>query len=354
MLAVTLVAALALAACSLPFELPFDISAPDIDPKSVAEAEQEARENTVPEVVPPTIHENGYLVVGIRTGYTTAPLLVEGAGVAVAGIDIDLASALADELGLQVRFLAVADVEAALRADCDVVMNVIPEEVAGVTCVGSYEQSALSFFRKGTPGVVDASDIQGSSVAVQGASLTERTLASTGLSVDVHQCANINECFDALVAGEVDYVLCDSLQGSYLAKAYDGISFAGALEAPVNIGVGVLTTNPDLVTAVDSALSTIGRNGVLNLVLNRWVIPIPSIDESQMATNITVSAVEVAEPGTEGSEGDSEEQDATEALLAEIEAQQAAEGDAQTEEGTEAGTEEEGEGGYDYGEETGY
>ena len=52
--------------------------------------------------------------------------------------------------------------------------------------------------------------------------------------------SNINECFEALESGEVDYVICDSTAGGYLARLMSEVSYVGALEAPSTLGVAGL------------------------------------------------------------------------------------------------------------------
>ena len=73
--------------------------------------------------------------------------------------------------------------------------------------------------------------------------------------------SNINECFEALESGEVDYVICDSTAGGYLARLMSEVSYVGALEAPSTLGVAGLSSNDKLCRAVSDALDGITADG---------------------------------------------------------------------------------------------
>ena len=92
-------------------------------------------------------------------------------------------------------------------------------------------------------------------------------LNNTGLKMSQKSYASLNEAFDALANGEVDYVLCEAYPGAYLASLHKGIGFAGSLEVPVTSGVAVLTENAALATQVQTAFDTISQNGILQLVV---------------------------------------------------------------------------------------
>ena len=93
----------------------------------------------------------------------------------------------------------------------------------------------------------------------------------SGASVSVQEFANLNEAFDALDAGTVDYVLCDAYSGAYLAAIHPGIACAGTINDPSAIGIGVASGNAELQTAVQGALEAISTNGVMGIVRSRWI-----------------------------------------------------------------------------------
>lgn len=108
---------------------------------------------------------------------------------------------------------------------------------------------------------------------------------------------NINECFEALESGEVDYVICDSTAGGYLARLMSEISYVGALEAPSTLGVAGLSSNDELCRAVSDALDGITVDGTLEAVHSVWYGTMP-----YDLTTKTISGADVQPTDTGSSE----------------------------------------------------
>lgn len=271
------------------------------DPVTVAEAREQRRSELMPTVSDEELVTPGTLTVGVRaTG--SAPLLMTTDEGGYQGIDVDIAYALADELGLgSVEFVSVSSVSDGVRT-CDVVMGVDADE-EGCTVVGSYAQSALGVFGAGdVPSVpISASDLSGATVGVQSGSASQATLSDLDLGCSEQTFSNLNEAFDALAAGTVDYVVCDAYAGAYLATAYDGVSFAGTLDDPLSVGVAVASGATSLRGSVQMALDEIQDNGVAQIGKARWVGDFPTLAEGTVVTGLPEPRDEDAsdEPGAE-------------------------------------------------------
>lgn len=285
-----LLAALGMAGCSVgPVELDDFLAS-----TSVADARAARRDALSPVVSADALRQADTLTVGILAT-ETAPLSFASADGSRSGIDVDTAHALADALGLpSVSFVSVSDVSSGLEGGCDVVMGVSAEDAGDATLVGSYAQSATGVFtRRDVTAPIDASTLAGATVGVQGGSVSQSTLGGYAVDVSESTFTNLNEAFDALSAGEVDYVVCDALSGAYLATAYPGTVFAGTLDEPVSVGVAV--SNEALATAVDSALSSIQSNGVGDLVRSRWLGAMPALSAESRVTGLTERADDSAD-----------------------------------------------------------
>lgn len=292
--AVTAIAAAALAAvtlagCSVG---PVDLGALDglLSPTSVAEARAQRRSELVATVSDDLLVQAGTLTVGIKST-ESAPLSIALPDGSSAGIDVDTAYALADELGLaSVSFVSVPDAAAGLADGCDVVMGVEADEADGVAVVGSYVQSALGLFagRGAAASSVpaDAADLAGATVGVQAGSVSQSALSKLDLDIAEATYLNLNEAFEALEAGEVDYVACDACSGAYLACAYEDVAFVGTLDDPVAVGVGVSADAADLQAAVAAAVDEIQANGVAGIAKARWVGALPTLVETTKVTNV--------------------------------------------------------------------
>ena len=271
----------ALAGCSIgPVNLDDFFGTP-----SVAEAREARRSTLSPVVTNEALRQENTLTVGILTS-ETAPLALTTTSGEQAGIDIDLAYALADELGLgAVQFVAVDDVASGLSESCDVVMGADSTNARGASVVGGYVQSATALFTKGDgAGPIDAADLAGSTVGVQGGSVSEGVLEDYETGATPSTFANLNEAFDALEDGTVDYVLCDAYAGAYLATAYPGTVFAGTLDDPTPVGVAV--SSGELQGAVQTALDAIETNGVGDIARSRWVGSLPSLSSETRVTGL--------------------------------------------------------------------
>ena len=278
---VALVLSLTLTGCELPFELPFDLDGilgPIEDfftPTSVEEAQEAERAARRPSVSAPTIHEDGILVVGIRSHTSIPPMVIASDGT-LSGIDIDTASAIADQMGLSVRFVEVDDVDAALDSGCDIVMGVESGESSRATVVGTYIETAAALYAvDGTVG--DTPELVGATAGLQDGSVSQRLLASSDAGLLEMPFANLNDAFDALQAGTVNYVLCDAYPGAYLASVYGGISFVGTLDVCSPIGIAVASDNTELQASVQSAYDSLNAGGVVGLIRSKWVGGMPSI-----------------------------------------------------------------------------
>ncbi|MBM6774980.1 substrate-binding periplasmic protein [Olsenella profusa] len=252
---------------------------------SVADARAARRDALSPVVSADALRQAETLTVGVLAT-ETAPLAFTAADGTQSGIDVDTAHALADALGLpSVSFVTVADVATGLEQSCDVVMGVDADDAGGSTVVGSYAQSATALFtRQDVTAPIDASALTGATVGMQDGSVSQSMLEGYAVDVAESTYPNLNEAFDALNAGEVDYVVCDALSGAYLATAYPGTVFAGTLDEPVSLGVAV--SNDALASAVEGALSSIQSNGVGDLVRSRWLGAMPALTPESRVTGL--------------------------------------------------------------------
>ncbi len=253
---------------------------------SVDDAREEVLSGNASTLDSSALVEPGYLTVGVKALTSSAPMCMMGEGNSLYGLDVDLAAALASEMGLKVRYVSVVD-GSSLGSQCDVVMNSESGGSNDVSVAGTYVESAISFFHKGDPTVVAATDLGGKTVGLQSGSVSETMLNDTSLKMSQKTYANLNEAFNALEAGEVDYVLCEAYPGAYLASLHTGISFAGSIEAPEPSGVGVLSSNSALLSSVQSAFDTIAANGVLQGVRTRWVGTLPTLTTDSQIRDIS-------------------------------------------------------------------
>lgn len=262
----------ALPACSLG---PVDLDALMGNGTSVAEAKAAARAARSTTLTADELHTAGTLTVGLLSS-ESAPLLLSSAD---EGLDVDVAYALADELGVDCAFVSVTGLSDAYDA-CDVVMGVRAGDDADTAVAGSVSQ---------------------------------RALASAGTQAAEQDFTNLNEAFAALEAGTVDYVLCGAYPGGYLAAVYDGISCVGTLAQPAYLGVGVKAENNTLFSKVLEGMDVISSNGVLDVLRGRWVGGMSRLDTTSVIDGIQQADANVDEQADADAEADADAGTGTEA-----------------------------------------
>lgn len=235
----------------------------------------------------------GVLTVGVNSANAPYAWQPDASVSDITGSDVDVAIALADEMGLTVRFVNVGENGfSQAGSSCDVVMGVGSSQVAGtsVNVVANYAETAPAVFGLNPSGVVSLDTLAAARVGVQADSASAKTLATKLPALSTQQFSTLNDAFDALSSGAVDYVVCDSYLGGYLATSYDGVGFAGALDAPTARGIAVSATNSALQSAVSQAFDAIAGDGILDVIRTSWVGDLPSAVTDKQVTGSAPAA----------------------------------------------------------------
>jgi polar amino acid transport system substrate-binding protein len=237
-----------------------------------------------PKVTPPAIKEAGVLKVGVDLSYP--PFAGTDSGKQV-GLDIDAASALAEQLGLTLSLVDVkpSDAATALAAGkVDVVFSVPFSEagLANTSLAGSYVTDAPSFFMgtDSTASVVPSLSIEtlgAQQIAVQEGSASYWKLASEVGTEALVVFPTLREAITAAETREVELAAGDALVAGYIIRDFPTVHLAGQLEPAVPLGVGVLPDNTELSTAVRGALDALAADRVLETIRRKWVGGLPKL-----------------------------------------------------------------------------
>jgi len=237
-----------------------------------------------PKIAPPVVKEAGTLRAGVDLDYP--PFAGTDSGRQV-GLDIDVASALAEQLGLKLALVNVKASDAATAlADgvVDVVFSVPFSEagLANTSLAGSYVTDAPSFFvgTDSTASVeptVTVEALTTQMIAVQEGSVAYWKLVSEVGTETLVVFPTLREAITAADSGEADLVAGDALVIGYIVRDFPNVHFAGQLEPAVPLGVGVLPDNTELSTAVRDALDTLAADRVLDTIRTKWVDGLPKL-----------------------------------------------------------------------------
>ena len=230
---------------------------------------------TPPELTPalsaPTIAKDGTLRVGVNTD--NAPLAGQASS-KIVGLDVDVAAALADSLGLKLEVVNVGtDAETALtNGDVDIVMGIDKSDTT-VTFWRSdaYLPTAVALFS--TPSVTEVpTDSSQPKIAAQVSSKSAWAVTNEFENGSITTSDDLKSAFASLESGQVQYVAADAIIGTYAAhSAGDDVHIVALMQPASGYAVGVLDGNTELKQAVSEALATLSGNGTISVIEEKWL-----------------------------------------------------------------------------------
>jgi polar amino acid transport system substrate-binding protein len=235
---------------------------------------------TQPKVAPPVIKDAGILKAGMDLDYPPFGGTDNGQQ---AGLDLDVASALAARLGLKVTIVQVAASDAATalaNGTVDVVLSVpfSAEALTNVALAGSYASDAPAFFisTESTAPVEPTMTIVSlpgppAKIGVQKESEAYWKLAREIGEESLQVYPSLRDAMDALQSGEVQVVAGDALVGAYIARDMPTVHLAGQMQSATLLGVAVKPENTKLAEATRDALDGLAADGVLDAIRTKWV-----------------------------------------------------------------------------------
>ena len=263
------------------------------------------------ETVTPTVSDDALVTPGTLTvalDTSDAPQAMQGADGELTGYAVDAARALASRMGLKVAFVDASSAGSALGdKKADIFIGEINSTDGDVSSLGTCLYASV--FGKTSDGgslSVSTDTLNTSTLGVQMSSASQEALAKQSITANQKTYSNINECFEALESGEVDYVICDSTAGGYLARLMSEISYVGALEAPSTLGVAGLSSNDELCRAVSDALDGITVDGTLEAVHCVWYGTMPYDLTTKTVSGVNLQSSGSASSGSESSDSNSE------------------------------------------------
>ena len=275
--------------------------------------DQIERETVTPTVSDDALVTPGTLTVALDT--SDAPQAMQGADGNLTGYAVDAARALASRMGLKVAFVDASSADSALGdKKADIFIGDVNSTDGDVSTLGTCLYDAAAVFGKTSDGEslsVSTETLNTATLGVQTSSASQEALAKQSITANQKTFSNINECFEALESGEVDYVICDSTAGGYLARLMSQVSYVGALEAPSTLSVAGFAANDELCRAVSDALDGITADGTLEAVHSVWYGTMPYDLTAKTVSGVSVQSAdsgssESASSGDESSDSSSE------------------------------------------------
>jgi polar amino acid transport system substrate-binding protein len=232
----------------------------------------------------PKLVKAGVLTVGSDTAF---PPFESMNGSTAEGFDVDLADALAKELGYTVNFTSqkfdtlIPQLNAG--GTFDVIMSgmtITPEREQEILFSEPYIDSNQSIaVVKGKFAKLDGNDPAAINTAFTGKiiGVQSGTTGETWAKENLKGAAQITpfddtlSAFSALNAGKVDAVVNDLPVSAYLVKSsYTGDELVAEIPTGEQYGIGIAKANPELKTAIDEALQKITDSGEYKTIYMKW------------------------------------------------------------------------------------
>ena len=217
--------------------------------------------------------ENGVLSVGVEIGYPPMEYF-DSDGKTLIGFDIQLTKALAQKLGLEVKYIDVAweGILAGLQTrkyDVAVNVTITPERQKAFNFTKPYIDSSMAMVihKDSSVRIEKPEDIEGYGVAYQSETTAQyftEKLKSQGLKFTSYAYDKVMNCFDDLLLQRVDLVVVDSLVASYYAGK-ENSPFIIAWQGPTDEAIGMCLKhgNDELTAALDAALDELFADGTM-------------------------------------------------------------------------------------------
>lgn len=238
-----------------------------------------------PKIAPPVIATEGVLKAGVDLDYPPFAGTDDGKE---AGIDVDVAAAIAERLGLRLELVDVkqADMAQALNTgDVDIMLGATPitdAVLADVSSAGSYLIDGPAIFSvvatESAVATLTADDLAGKRVGAQNGSAAFWELESEFGEGFATAYPTLKEALEALAAGEVDVVVGDAAVGAYIARDLEDITYAGQFAPGTPLGVAVKKDATELETQVRSILDTLAADGTLDTIRSKWLGDLPVLE----------------------------------------------------------------------------
>lgn len=215
------------------------------------------------------LKSSGTLRVGVNA--SNAPYAAESSG-SIVGIDVDIAAAIADEMGLKLELVDVgSSVDSAFTKDnVDIVMGVSKLSSAYWTS-DSYMSSAVALFSL-TQNATAPTSSGAFSVAAQFSSMSAWEVSDHYGESCLRNTTDLQSAFESLQTGSVNYVAADSTIGEYVVHSSTVQAYPVALlQDPSSYSVAATTTNTALQQAVSEALSSLKSGGIINVIQKKWL-----------------------------------------------------------------------------------
>lgn len=200
----------------------------------------------------------------------------------IVGIDVDIAQAIADKLGLklQIQDMAFDSIITAVqtgKADIGLAgITVTDTRKKSVNFSDPYATGIQSVIVKQDSGISTLDDLQGKKIGVQlsttGDIYASDTVANGGFGSDnVEKYNTGNDAVMALTQGKIDAVIIDNEPAKSYVASSKGLKILDTEYANEDYSACIAKNNTALLDAINGALSELKKDGTLQSIIDKYI-----------------------------------------------------------------------------------
>ena len=195
----------------------------------------------------------------------------------VAGIDADIAAAIADKLGmaLEITDMAFDSLIPALQSDTiDIVlagMTVDPERAEQVNFTDSYATGVQVIIVPEGSDIASPDDLEGKNIGVQTGTTGDLYCTDDYGQEFVKQFDNGPLAVAALVNGQVDCVVIDNEPAKNYVAANQGLKILDTAYANEEYAAAIAKDNTELFEQVNAAIQELKEDGTIDSIIEKYI-----------------------------------------------------------------------------------
>ena len=194
-----------------------------------------------------------------------------------AGIDVEVAQAIADELGMELEiqdidFNSIIPAIESGKADVGIAgMTKTPEREKNVNFSESYATGIQSIIVKEDSDIASPDDLEGVKIGVQ-ESTTGHIYCEDDYGADnvIAYTAGAN-AIEALKTGKVDAVVIDNQPAKEFVKANEGLKVLDTDYVEEEYAIAIAKDNEELLEKVNGVIKQMKEDGTLQAILDKYI-----------------------------------------------------------------------------------
>ena len=197
-------------------------------------------------------------------------------GEEVVGIDVDIAKAVAEELGMELKiedmaFDSVIPAVSSGKADIALAgLTVTDERKENLNFTDTYAKATQVIIVKEDSAIAGRDDLEGKKIGVQ-LGTTGDLYASDIKDAEVEQYNKGFEAVQATMQGKIDAVIIDSEPAKEFVAEAEGLKILDEAFTEEEYAIGIAKDNDELLEKVNKALKSLKESGKLDEIVAEYI-----------------------------------------------------------------------------------